>query len=289
MFLRFFHAGVSLYRRLPFPAARRLIRRGWDRVQARRGNRVVTATVDGITYELHLNELIDSNIYFTGSFEPETTAAIRRLVVPGFVVLDIGANIGCHALRMAKLVGDRGKVFAFEPMPWARRKLEANLALNRFGNVEVVARGLSDAARLETVHFRSSWSLGATGRSSEDPASAGAHLVEFSRLDDVLAEKKLGRVDFIKLDVDGYEFKVLRGADTLLREHHPTILMELGAYTLRSVGDDIRAMVTYLVERGYRFYEETTFAEWPSTDAMIAAVPTCGTIDVIASARPLPR
>lgn len=289
MLPRLLRAGAGLYRRLPFPAVKRLVRRGWDRYQAARGNRVVIATVDGITYELHLNELIDSNIYYTGSFEPDTTAAIRRLVKPGDVVLDIGANIGCHALRMARLVGERGRVLAFEPMPWPRRKLEKNLALNHLPNVEVVARGLSDAPRQAVVHFRSSWLVGATGRSTEDPSSAGAHQVEFARLDDVLAEKGIARVDFIKLDVDGFEYKVLRGASGLLERDHPTIMMELGAYTLEAVGDDIREMVSFLSARGYRFYQETSFAEWPSTEAMIAAVPADGTIDVVVSARPIAR
>src|SRR5271165_6032794 len=129
MMLRVFHAAVGVYRRLPFPRLKRLVRRGWDRYQASRGRRTVTATVDGVTYELHLDELIDSSIYYTGAFEPETTAAIRRLVRTGFVALDIGANVGCHTLRMAKLVGTAGRVFAFEPMPWARAKLQKNLSL----------------------------------------------------------------------------------------------------------------------------------------------------------------
>ncbi len=288
MFLKLFHAGVGLYRRLPFPSVKRLARRGWDSYQARRPDRVVTATIDGITYELHLNELIDSSIYYTGAFEPHITAAIQRLVHPGDVVLDIGANIGCHALRMAKLAGPSGRVVAFEPMPWARQKLERNIPLNGFANVDVVARALSDKTQREHVHFRSSWLVGPTGRSSEDPKSAGEHVVEFARLDDVLAEKGITRVDFIKLDVDGFEFKVLRGARRLLEEQHPSILMELGAYTLEAAGDDIREMTHYLVELGYRFYRETTFMPWPSTDAMIASVPPHGTMDVLVSAKPVP-
>lgn len=281
--LTLLHTGVAAYRRLPFPGFKRFLRRHWDRYQAGKGPRVVTACVEGINYQLHLGELIDSSIYFTGSFEPDTAAAIRRLVGPGDVVLDIGANIGCHTLPISRLVGMSGRVISFEPMPWARSKLESNIALNGFQNIEVVPYGLSDQSRREVVHFRSSWSLDEGGQSSEDPASVPTCAVDFVRLDDFLEARALKRVDFIKMDVDGYEFRVLLGARVTLSEKRPSILMELGAYTLRAVGDDIEELVRYLADLKYSFYDEKTFDLYPSAESVVRAVPPQSTINVVAS------
>src|SRR5262245_34452280 len=79
---------------------------------------------DGACWELDLREGIDLAIYL-GLFEAGTSRALRRLVRPGAVVLDVGANIGAHTLRLAKLVGESGRVIAFEPTVYAHTKLLA--------------------------------------------------------------------------------------------------------------------------------------------------------------------
>jgi FkbM family methyltransferase len=285
--LRLFHAAVRAYRAIPLPGAKRLARRVWDRYQASRGERTVEARIDGIRYELHLNELIDSSIYYTGSFEPFTTAAIRRILKKGDVALDIGANMGCHSLPMAKMVGETGRVIAFEPMPWARKKLASNIALNSFSNLQVVPMGLSDSAGRTMIHFRSSWSLDAKGMSFEDPTSTEKCAVEMVRLDDFLRGQNVARIDFIKLDVDGFELKVLRGARATLESQHPVILMELGAYTLRDAGDDIQDLVRFLLDLGYRFYDERSFDPIESASGLLEAEHADSTINVVVSSKPL--
>jgi FkbM family methyltransferase len=283
--LQLLQAAGNVYHRLPFPGLKQIARHVWNRL--RPPDRVVIASVDGITYELHLRELIDSHLYYLGAFEAQSSTAIRRLCRPGDVALDIGANIGCHALKMAALTGESGRVIAFEPMPWARAKLERNLSLNAFRNVTVVSHGLSDAPGSARVHFRSSWSQIADGGTTETPASTEPATIEFVRLDDYLAAARVDRVDFIKLDVDGYEPQVLRGARQTLAAHHPIILMELVEYPQRAPGDALASVLALLADLGYRFFEETTFEPYPSIDALIAAVPRGSGINVVASCRPL--
>src|SRR6202158_5363177 len=85
---------------------------------------------DGVTYDLDLSQGIDFAIYLGNIYERQTKAALRRLVSPGSLVLDIGANIGAHTLHLAQLVGPNGRVTAFEPTDYAFRKLGRNLELN---------------------------------------------------------------------------------------------------------------------------------------------------------------
>jgi hypothetical protein len=91
---------------------------------------VVRAKRRGVTYELDLAEGIDLATYLFGGFEPDTYAALRRLVRPGQTVVDIGANTGVHTLPMAALAGERGRVIAFEPTGPAFDRLRRNIALN---------------------------------------------------------------------------------------------------------------------------------------------------------------
>ncbi|MSO73187.1 MAG: FkbM family methyltransferase, partial [Rhodospirillaceae bacterium] len=81
----------------------------------------------GFRWRLDLGEGIDFSIYLLGSFEPITLGACRRLINPGDTVLDIGANIGALTLPMARMTGEAGKVYAFEPTAYAFEKLRANL------------------------------------------------------------------------------------------------------------------------------------------------------------------
>lgn len=84
---------------------------------------------DGLSYDLDLSEGIDFAIYL-GMFERKTRNALKTLVKPASVVLDIGANIGVHTMLLAELVGPSGRVLSFEPSDYGVRKLRRNLGLN---------------------------------------------------------------------------------------------------------------------------------------------------------------
>ncbi|MFN2454887.1 MAG: FkbM family methyltransferase [Pyrinomonadaceae bacterium] len=273
---------IPFYRKLPGPlkAALRPVHKAYQWTQRRRS---VVATVDGITYHLDLGEFIDSSIYFTGCFEPHTTAAIERLCREGMTVVDIGANIGCHTLRFAKLAGATGRVIAFEPMAWAHAKLLRNFELNDFQNVTFEKIALSDRDERKAVYFRTSW----LRENKSNPVSLADEPNTFTTLDNYLEKHNIDNVSFIKLDVDGYEFKVIRGAARTLGAYHPTILIELGTLQHDSGSDGLKDMVTFLSELGYKFYDESTLEMYPDTSAVIAAIPEGATMNVILSASDL--
>lgn len=244
----------------------------------------------GINWALDLNEGFDFAIWLLGAFERRTMDAYSRLVRPGMAVLDIGANIGAHTLPLARLVGPAGRVIAIEPTAWALQKLHANLALNPSLSEVVVARQAMMVAspqdRLEDAIY-ASWPLHdptVHPRLRAQPKStAGAVAVT---LDDLVRQEGLARVDFIKLDVDGYEGSVLRGGRATLERDHPAIILELSPYQMAEKRDRFEDLLALLRDCGYRLHD-LKLRPFPSdAEALAGKIPRFGSINGIAMARP---
>jgi FkbM family methyltransferase len=225
---------------------------------------------DNINYELNLSEGIDFGIYLGNFYERQTRSALTKLVSPASLVLDIGANIGAHTLHLAQLVGPLGRVLAFEPTEFAFRKLRRNLDLNP-----------SLASRVQLFHCFLTANDGVSvpnGIYSSWPLSLeeGLHAKHLGRemttemaqarsLDSILAEHADRKVQLVKLDVDGFECDVLRGATSLLRDTSPIFVMELAPYVLEERGASLEQLVSYFIPNGYAFYDERTHKRLPST------------------------
>ena len=181
-------------------------------------------------------------------------------------VLDIGANIGCHTLRFAKLVGPEGRVIAFEPMEWAFSKLKRNVELNNF-SIILEKAGLSNETKTEQICFKSSWPVD----HKPIPEAQMENLVQLTTLDDYLKGKQFKNIDMIKIDVDGYEFKVLRGAAETLKTYKPVIIMEAVARTLKrwKGGGNIEDMLLYVQGFGYKLFSVKDFKMFPDIHSFI--------------------
>lgn len=234
----------------------------------------VTARRGGITWSLDLREGIDTAIYCMGRFEPATVRAYRRLLRPGSVAVDIGANSGAHTLPLAQAVGEGGRVLAYEPTASAYERLLRNIALNPPLAARVVPRQvmLMDASdRPLPSGLPSSWPL--TPSDHAHPLHRGvATATEGARvmtLDASIAESGVARLDLIKLDVDGYEFEVLAGAKETLRRFRPFIIFEIAPYLLEERGVNPCAPFAALENAGYRF---TTLSGRPIDSTIAAAL-----------------
>jgi FkbM family methyltransferase len=259
-------------------AARRLIGTRSDTVEVTRG---------GIRWQLDLNEGIDFSVFLLGAFERGTVRTYRRLIRRGNVVLDIGANIGAHTLHFARLVGETGRVFAFEPTAFAFSKLSKNLELNPHLCHRVVTEQIMltdrDDTRPETEIY-SSWPLRKTAglhkeHGGQRKSTVGSRVVT---LDSYLDAAGVTKVDFVKIDVDGFEFAVLQGGIRSLKVFKPTILMEMAPYLLIERHHSIRELTELLTSAGFRLHTLNGGRLRMDPAYLSAAVPAGKSLNVLA-------
>jgi FkbM family methyltransferase len=194
-----------------------------------------------------------------GKFETVELAFVERFIQPGMTVLDLGAHHGLYTLLASKRVGVSGKVFAFEPSPRERRFLHHHLMLNRCGNVIVERFALGNEDMESDFYVVEDWAAGCNSLKPPDvDASTSRMRVEIARLDDWLAKQEIGNVEFIKLDVEGAELDVLRGAEALLsRPPRPVILAEVQDIRTAPWGYRAKEIIEYLLQRRFQWFSIT--------------------------------
>lgn len=227
-----------------------------------KGDATITVR-NGVKYALDLGEGIDFAIYI-GRYETSTTNALKRLVRPGMTVLDIGANVGVHALLIGSLVGDSGKVLAVEPTAFAIGKLRQSLSLNPgfAGQVEAVQAFLGpEEAVSAPAAIYSSWPLrgGADLHEKHLGQPMATEGVTSISVDALLAAKNIPHVDLVKIDVDGFECQVLAGALKVMERDRPTFVMEVSPYVLEERGSSLDQFLGFFTRLGYSFFDERNF------------------------------
>lgn len=156
-----------------------------------------------------------------GSYESEKQRLVSKLIRPGMVVWDVGANAGFYTLAFSRMVGTSGAVYAFEPSAENVCNLLRHVHLNSLGNVIVVQVALG--ASTEIVGFR----RGPFNSMGSVSSQARSYLVPSLTVDDFLARNPGARPDLLKIDVEGAEADVLVGASEFLRKASPQIVLEL--------------------------------------------------------------
>jgi FkbM family methyltransferase len=193
-------------------------------------------------------------IYQGLEYEPEATGLLRRLVQPGDVVADVGANIGWYSTLCASLVGATGHVFAFEPVPRTRAKLAEHLALNGVQDrVTIVGKAVgATGARSGTIHVFDDQSAALSSMSSLGASRFTTVSVDVISLDEFMATQNGRRLALLKCDVEGAELDVINGAQGLLSgSEAPFILIELNRDTLQSFGHTKADIMQTLQRFGY--------------------------------------
>jgi FkbM family methyltransferase len=177
-------------------------------------------------------------------FEKEMTF-LRRYLKPGMTVIDIGANLGVYSLPMARLVGAAGQVFAYEPASETRALLERSRSLNVASHLEILPFALSDVDRDGKLVFGASSELNALGDTGE------GETVRVTSLDREEARLGWRSPDFIKIDAEGEEERILAGGHDFFRKNSPLVMFEVKVGN--TVNETLRGLFPTL---GYRLFRQ---------------------------------
>jgi FkbM family methyltransferase len=146
-------------------------------------------------------------------------------VKTGWTVIDVGANIGYYSLLLGQWVGPKGSVHAFEPQPVIFEQLCRHIILNKIDWIKPHQRALGDTIEQRFMTDIPEWNKGMQRIATDK--DKGVNQVEITTLDEFVKYEELDRIDFIKVDIEGYEFKFLKGAKQSLNKFRPLILIEL--------------------------------------------------------------
>ena len=197
---------------------------------------------------------IGLRVYRYGYRNPDIDL-VRRLLLPGDLFVDGGANIGLFTLVAAAAVGASGEVMAFEPAETTRRNLIRNVALNEFGWVSVRSEGLDSESASRSLMVFEGDAAGLSSFSPEQGPDAGTVMQIVTRtLDEVVVGTQRDRLALVKLDVEGAEHAALVGARAILEYGRADFLLELEPEHLARQGASAHEVVTLLRADGYGFY-----------------------------------
>lgn len=194
-------------------------------------------------------------VYYQGRSEPEVSDLLAKLLRPGMVFLDVGAHTGEYSLLAARAVGPTGRVHAFEPQAVLREAVARNLRLNGLEQVTIHPLAVADVAG--EMRFAERHDPSVSSLTRDGSANSGREIVVQATTLDEQAEAIGGRIDLIKMDIEGAEPLAFRGARRLLElpmDRAPAWVFEYAPRNCRRLGLDAAAMLTGLTERGYRLY-----------------------------------
>jgi FkbM family methyltransferase len=225
--------------------------------------------VEGGLIYLNLHESAAMVQRAMSAYEPAKHALIRRHLRPGMTFIDVGANKGDFTLLAARLAGNSGTVISIEPAPENHSILQRSIELNDYTNIRVLQVALSDRDGTANLQIGST-----SGSHTLSPEFNGLRTVAVPTrtLDGVVAEQQLGSVDMIKIDVQGLELAVLRGAAQTLRANPGIILL----LDLPKQSEKRRAIGEYLAPFGFTYFpdcdELAPTRDLPATAFEVAAI-----------------
>jgi FkbM family methyltransferase len=214
------------------------------------------------------NDKLARTLFLKGNYESEVGAALIKFLRPGMTFLDVGANVGFFSIIGSRLVGSKGAVHSFEPDPRNFRRLARNVAVNNVSNIILNRMALMEkegsiALRMLT---EDGWglysSVGEPLIGVAEPRKLSGKTVTqrvvSSTLDKYVWEKKVKRIDLVKIDVEGTELSVLKGGERLLGgKNGPILIIEFNRLTTSVLGYDLCTLKEYVESLGYTLHRIT--------------------------------
>jgi len=235
-----------------------LIKKGFKRSYKKRSSRLFE--LEGRLLNLYHGNFIEDRLSETGQFEPHISLLARHLINAGDVVFDVGANVGIHTITFSRLVGNTGKVIAFEPNKLNLERLNLNLALSNASNVSVEDSAVSEKPGTFTFYEfdDDSYNLGnhslVKNETIEDFSKDEAiqtRLIKGDTIDNFCSFYNV-TPKFIKMDIEGYEYYALQGASETLKKG-TKLIIEFNSKRIRTIGLKNESFVD--IFKDYNCYE----------------------------------
>ncbi len=200
-----------------------------------------------------------SRIIYQGNFEQEELNFFSSYIDHGFVVLDIGANIGLHSLYAANLVGVNGKVYSFEPVKSTFNRLKENILINKFNNIQAFNVAMSDESKTSEITVSKdgfdAWNS-MVGKSCQTGDNFEIETIKTLTLDSFVEKEHLqNKIDFIKIDTEGWELQVLKGGREYLKNYSPVIMFEYSEDICENFNVSLNEVYDLLTNLGYYLYK----------------------------------
>lgn len=233
---------------------------------------------------LNLDEVIDLCIYLFGAFDKQNLEKAMQVVSPGAVVFDIGANIGAFALPIANRVGKTGRVYAIEPSHRAIKKLNQNITINEhLANVITPLQCFVSNGEVMPQKVYSLWNM--SQKANRHKHHLG--ILELTqdavelKLDDIIKEAQIDKIDLLKIDVDGYETTVLKSGIESIKKFNPIIFIEFCEYALQENNSSVKELSSILYDLEYSLY---TLADelLKNPNEILSKIPNNGIINIVA-------
>ena len=213
-----------------------------------------------IRWNLDLEEGIDLSVYLLGTYKRKISN-LKKLLSKNTdnpTILDIGANIGSVSLLLAKIF-EKSKIFAIEPTNYAFNKLSNNLKLNKELENKVFLRQLFITNSKKPEKVWSSWNFNESNDKHQKHLGSLKTIKQNSyvKLDKFIRDENLENIDFIKLDVDGYELDVLTSGIEFLKKNKPIIFIEIAPYLYPEFGYSCKELVNFILKLNYNFLDES--------------------------------
>lgn len=208
-------------------------------------------------YDLSFSSAI--KMMYAGEYENSVVSAMKKILKKGDTFIDVGANIGYITAIGASLVGKTGQVHSFEPVPAYFSKLKKTAKINPDFTIVINQYALAEKSGAMTININNckniGWNTLVPGLMRKEEIKE-VITISTCRLDDYIREKELGNIALIKIDVEGYEFPVLKGLSGYLEStgHRPIIICEVAPCVYPLLGYELIQLSEYLKKYNYSAY-----------------------------------
>ena len=228
---------------------------------ANRGPHDIVCRTKYITLKLRSDSVLAQPLFVGAGFEESETALLRRLATPGMKVVDVGANIGLYTVLLGTLVGPTGHVWSFEPFPPVVNYLKQNIEMNELDNVTVIENAVAEKDGVLEFHVFPEGcdvynSLGAANRPVEKLQAVRIVPIPVTTLDAIADKAGIDEIDLLKIDVEGAEERVLKGAQQVIRRsRNVQIVMEIYEPSAQQCGCSTERLIQMLLGWGFSMFE----------------------------------